>query len=453
MRRAFWLLAIPFTASAAAPTYYTDRATFEGLTTPGFIVEDYSDPAYIFIQSDAIMSGVLGETDYMTTGFANLNIVQNSDSYCAGCNGSYELSFLTTSFSLPGNGITNVGLDVTSNDAGTPYHAYVEFGDGSFDNYPLPAGASFFGVIEYQQTIVSIHMGLANGGVTTSGSFVIDNLTVGNGCSGLGPDLDADGIEDTCDNCVYDANADQADADGDGSGDICDICPNDPQDDGDEDGVCGDVDPCPWDNPDDSDLDGVCDRDDMCEGEDDTLDADADGFPDACDNCPNDPQPNQRDEDLDGYGMLCECDDVDAAVNPDAEEICDGIDNDCDGSIDLDAIDAITWWADFDADGEGNPEDAITDCSAPNSRVENTLDCDDDDAAINTLATEICDSVDNNCDGEIDENLADCVSEADKAASLGCSCDSSSSPLGAGWLILLGALGIRRRQSRTHRPE
>ena len=40
-------------------------------------------------------------------------------------------------------------------------------------------------------------------------------------------------------------NGDQANADGDSDGDLCDVCPLDPDDDDDGDGVCGDVDVCP----------------------------------------------------------------------------------------------------------------------------------------------------------------------------------------------------------------
>jgi len=58
-------------------------------------------------------------------------------------------------------------------------------------------------------------------------------------------DTDQDGVCYEDDNCVDVANADQADADADGQGDACDVCPWDAENDADGDGVCGDVDACP----------------------------------------------------------------------------------------------------------------------------------------------------------------------------------------------------------------
>ena len=59
------------------------------------------------------------------------------------------------------------------------------------------------------------------------------------------PDTDGDSVPDYLDNCVDDYNPGQANADGDDFGDICDVCPNDPDDDADGDGLCGDIDNCP----------------------------------------------------------------------------------------------------------------------------------------------------------------------------------------------------------------
>ena len=65
-----------------------------------------------------------------------------------------------------------------------------------------------------------------------------------------------------------------------------------------------------------------------------------------------------EDADGDGFASDVDCDDANAAINPEAEETCDGIDNDCDGLTD-DADDAVTgtspWYEDADSDGYGNP--------------------------------------------------------------------------------------------------
>ena len=101
-----------------------------------------------------------------------------------------------------------------------------------------------------------------------------------------------------------------------------------------------------------------------------------------------------------------DCDDADATVNPGAEELCDGVDNDCDGDVDEDAIDATTWYADADGDGYGDPASASVDCDAPTGGTTDATDCDDGAAAVNPGATEICDGVDDDCDGLVDDDDA-----------------------------------------------
>jgi len=67
----------------------------------------------------------------------------------------------------------------------------------------------------------------------------------------------------------------------------------------------------------------------------------------------------EMDSDQDGFAESEDCDDSDSSVNPDALELCDGIDNDCDDEVDeADATDAMTWY--FDGDGYGDETDAIT---------------------------------------------------------------------------------------------
>ncbi len=68
-----------------------------------------------------------------------------------------------------------------------------------------------------------------------------------------------------------------------------------------------------------------------------------------------------------------------------------------------------TFYRDFDGDGYGNPADTTQATSAPPGYVANNADCNDNNASINPGATEVCnDSVDNDCDGDIDANDLDC---------------------------------------------
>jgi hypothetical protein len=117
------------------------------------------------------------------------------------------------------------------------------------------------------------------------------------------------------------------------------------------------------------------------------------------------------DEDGDGHDSLeCggdDCDDSESTTFPGADEVCDEVDNDCDGSIDEgDAIDAPTWHPDGDGDGFGDLESAVVSCTTPTGHVEDATDCNDSDASISPEADEVCDEVDNDCDGTTDEDDA-----------------------------------------------
>ena len=109
---------------------------------------------------------------------------------------------------------------------------------------------------------------------------------------------------------------------------------------------------------------------------------------------PDKPVDPTRVEDIDGDGYSADdCDDNDASVHPGADERCDGIDSDCDGQIDEDAVDGRAGYADGDGDGYGDEASPLTGCTV----VLAAGDCDDTDPAVHPGATDLCD-VDRDCD-------------------------------------------------------
>ncbi len=112
------------------------------------------------------------------------------------------------------------------------------------------------------------------------------------------------------------------------------------------------------------------------------------------------------DADGDGFIEGEDCDDTDPNVHPGATETCDGVDQDCDGTVDEDAVDAQTLHEDADGDGYGDPGSIALSCSELAGWVEDATDCDDGDAAVNPAATEVCNGIDDDCDELVDDDDA-----------------------------------------------
>lgn len=105
------------------------------------------------------------------------------------------------------------------------------------------------------------------------------------------------------------------------------------------------------------------------------------------------------------YSLIAgDCADGDAERYPGAEERCNGLDDDCDGEID-EGVPLGVFYRDADGDGFGNPSTMVETCTPEPDYVDNGLDCNDNSEAIHPEATEVCDYVDNDCDGRIDEGV------------------------------------------------
>ncbi len=224
-----------------------------------------------------------------------------------------------------------------------------------------------------------------------------------------GVDEVCDGVDNNCDGVIdesmaTDASLWYADADGDGFGDpagAVTAC-------GAPDGYVADATDC-----DDTNAEVNTGGVETCNGLDDNCDGNVDeGFAAVV----------YADTDGDGYGDpgtgACgardgyvsddtDCDDTNAAINTSASEVCDGVDNNCDGTVDEStATDATIWYPDADGDGYGDAYNSQPACTAPDGTLADGTDCDDTKPAVNPAAIEVCDGVDNNCDGFVDESTA-----------------------------------------------
>ncbi len=241
----------------------------------------------------------------------------------------------------------------------------------------------------------------------------------------LDPDDDNDSIPTIDEDPNGNGNPMDDDTDGDGH-------PNYLDDDDDNDGIPTiNEDPNGDGNPlnDDTDGDGIPDY----------LDPSAcgvevcNGMDDDCDGLVDDADPSldlatasnwQADADGDGFGnpagsvRAClqppgmvadgtDCDDSDPTVNPAAPELCDGLDNNCNGQID--EIPPTTWYYDGDGDDYGDPTTGLDSCPAPVGYVADNTDCDDSNAQIHPAAIELCNGIDDDCDALADDDDPDAL--------------------------------------------
>jgi len=113
------------------------------------------------------------------------------------------------------------------------------------------------------------------------------------------------------------------------------------------------------------------------------------------------------DEDGDGYGVEEDCDDSSPYISPAVSELCNGIDDDCDGEVDNGVGELQTFYSDVDGDGFGVDTDVLTGCEQPEGYADATGDCNDANAAVNPGASEDCNGVDTNCNGVVDDDMVE----------------------------------------------
>lgn len=87
-----------------------------------------------------------------------------------------------------------------------------------------------------------------------------------------------------------------------------------------------------------------------------------------------------------------------------SQETCNGADDDCNGYVDDFAIDSSTWYRDRDGDGFGSENEPRLSCRIPQGYSSTQDDCDDSDPSVHPQAQEVCNGIDDNCDGRIDEH-------------------------------------------------
>jgi len=165
-------------------------------------------------------------------------------------------------------------------------------------------------------------------------------------CRELYKDDDGDGVLNGVDNCRYVYNPGQEDTDNDMIGDLCDVCPRDEFNDADNDGICK-----------------------------------SDG----------------------------DCNDNNPLIHPGVPEICDGIDNNCNGNVDEGVCAVVNYYCDSDSDtfisSSLSGSCSTFNCLPSGCTETQGNDCNDNNAAIYPGASDNnCNGIDENCNGVADEN-------------------------------------------------
>ena len=227
------------------------------------------------------------------------------------------------------------------------------------------------------------------------------------------PELCATIYDDNCDGTINDATSEDAilyhrDQDGDTFGDpttsqaACEApvgYVEDDRDCNDQDTSVSPIDPEVCATLYDDNCDGKVNESTAVDADLWYADADHDGFGDENNTVPACTQPT-------GYVSESEsvdCDDTDEDVNPAGIELCNTLDDNCDGETDeATAADAPTWYVDIDGDTYGHNDATEVACTAPEGYVGTQTDCDDQNSEVNPGAAEVCNNTDDDCNGQVD---------------------------------------------------